>query len=183
MNKHMLRNDEKKKNILKNIAYLCILFAAALCALSPVCAFAAPAASEEAGMFSALEQAAKFMRTIFLVGAAVSVVSFAFVFFVPIGIGGDRDAEKRIGAAWKKIGATCLACAALSLLPSFMVMGKEAVADIKWKSGVGVTGDIDSLHGSLSGNHVITPADTDGKTYATVDPPAEDPETEETDAP
>ncbi len=57
---------------------------------------------------------------------------------------------------------TCVACAALSLIPSFMLMGKEIVKDIAWKP-----------NGS-EGNHVVTPANTADKHYAEVDTSNED---------
>ncbi len=57
------------------------------------------AAGVPAGMFEAIDVAFKWVRNILLVGAAVSIVSYAFSFFM---ISGGRDGEKKIANARKK---------------------------------------------------------------------------------
>lgn len=143
-----------KKNVLTKYTprLIVLLVLAAACNVMPAYA----ASSAPAGMFSALGVAFKWVRSILLVAAAASVVSYAFSFFLTPG---GRDGEKVIAAARKKLLATCIACAALSLIPSFMLMGKGMVKDIAWKSGSG---------GSPTGNHIITPANTSGSSYADV---------------
>lgn len=135
------------------------------CNLSPV--FATSASSQ---MFSALNTVFAWVRNLFLVGAAISIASFAFSFF----FAGGSDGEKRISAAQKKMLTVFFACAALSFLPSVMNMGASMVRDGAWKSGSGVASD--DIESTLSGNHIITPADTSEQSYADVEDAPVDPE-------
>ncbi len=125
-----------KSKLRKSISTFALCALVMTCSVTPAFAAAAPA-----GMFSALNEAFQFVRSVLLVGAAVSVVSYAFSFFM---VAGGRDDGKKITAARKKLLATCIACASLFLLPTVMVMGKNMVSDMKWQ--------LDS--------HIITPADT-----------------------
>ena len=120
------------------------------------------AAGEEAAAFSALSTALGWIRNIMLIFAALSVASYAFSFFF---ISGSREDEKKISAAKKRMIATCIVTAVFFIIPEAVDLGQNAVETFKWKSGSEVLdqGNItsDTIKNSLSGNHILTPANPD----------------------
>lgn len=121
-------------------------------AITPAFATDETTVSEE--MFQALQVAFQWIRSLLVLAAAVSIASYGFLFFM----GGGSDSDKRIAEAKKKLIVTCLACAALSLLPSVIAVGKDMMQEIKWTPGT----------------HIISPADSSGS-YVTVEDPPSDP--------
>ena len=119
------------------------------------------AAGEEAAAFSVLSTALEWIRNIMLIFAALSVASYAFSFFFVSG----GESEKKMEAAKKRMIATCIATAVFFIIPEAVDLGQNAVETFKWKSGSEVLdqGNVtsDTIKNSLSGNHILTPANPD----------------------
>lgn len=113
-------------------------------------------------MFSAMDVAFSWVQRLFLIGAVLSIASYAITFF---GYTGEAK-EQRLDAAKTRIKLTCIACAAVYLIPAAIAFGKDIAKDLRWTSG----GDYitthpdatkDDLDDALGGNHIIIPANTD----------------------
>lgn len=141
--------SQRNHGLYKIIPYFAFLILVFGCSITP--AFAASVSTE---MFQALQIAFQWIRTLLLIAAAVSIASYGLLFFM----GGGSDADKRIVEAKKKLIVTCLACGALSLLPSAIAVGKDMMQGIKWTPGT----------------HIVPPADSSGS-YVTVEDLPDDP--------
>ncbi len=162
----------KRRSPIKYALRLLSLFSfVAVLSITPVYADTA-----QAGMFSALDTAYKWIRGIFLVMAAVSLASYAFSFFCVSQLGSGRDGEKAVTSAKSKMIATCIAAAAIFLVPNVIKAGQDFAKDIAWKSGSSVDAtDADTIHSALGGNHIISSADTSsGKITEIEESPEED---------
>lgn len=129
------------KKSMQLFSSVCIAYSVSV---TPAFAMSGEALAKAQQMLQTVNKAYIWLCSILIFGAVLSIASYAYSFFF---VSDNRDSEKKLTAAKKRMVTVCIACVVMGLIPIGITFGRDLAKATAWQPVK-----------DRPGNHIIQPA-------------------------